>query len=1227
MTDLRELLKHKILILDGAMGTMIQRYNLSEEDYRGTRFTEASILQKGNNDILSITRPDIIESIHTQYLEAGADIIETNTFNANSISMTDYGMENEIRAINQASVRLARKAADVFTWKNPEKPRFIAASIGPTNKTLSMSPDVSNPAFRNITFDELYTAYKEQIAVLIEEKVDILLIETVFDTLNAKAALVASSDVMREQNREIPIMLSFTIAGKSGRILSGQTLRAALASVSHIPLLSVGLNCSFGASDMKPFLKEIVKSASCYISAHPNAGLPNSLGAYDETPQTMASQVKEYIDEGLVNIIGGCCGTTPDHIHEYVALVEGAKPHQNTPQNPNLILSGLDELEIFPLSTGKNKNELGVFINIGERCNVAGSRKFLRLIKEKKYDEALEIARKQVDDGAHVLDINVDDGLLDGVGEMTHFLNLIASEPEIARVPIMVDSSDWKIIEAGLKVLQGKSIVNSISLKNGEADFLEKAQKVKLYGAAVIAMAFDEKGQADSFERKIEVCERMYRLLTEKVGFRPVDIIFDPNVLAIATGIEEHNNYALDFIRTVEWIKENLPGAKVSGGVSNLSFSFRGQNYLREAIHAVFLYHSIQKGLDMGIVNPSSLLIYEEIPADLRNMIEDLIFNRRPDAAEKLIEYAQHSNNDLVKKEENIREWRQQPVDERLKYALLKGNAEFLSEDISEALTIYHNPIEIINKPLMEGMNQVGELFGQGKMFLPQVVKTARTMRTAVSILQPEIEKTKSEHTENAGKILLATVKGDVHDIGKNITGVILSCNNYEIIDIGVMVPPEEIIAKAKEYEVDIVALSGLITPSLQEMAFVASEMEKAGFSMPLLIGGATTSKLHTALKIAPLYHGPVVQVSDASQAVPVAKKLLDPDHKADFIQKINKEYESLRNQSDVKKEMVTIDFAREHSFVLNDNYLPIKPKVLEKKIVETIDLKSLIPYINWLPFLTAWKFSAKFAHYWDYASSEEKEKWKSSFQEKEQTQLNEAIQLLEDAKAILEHWLHSERRPLIRAVLEFFSISSIPEGIRIYDKKIWFLRQQEKNEQNVYKSLADFFCKKDYIGLFAVSVDGKDRNQACSCGVEHSDDHYTSMINQVLQDRLVEAAAEYLHEKTRKEYWGYAPDENFSPKELIKAPYNGIRPASGYPVHPDVSLNFVIDEFLDLSEIGVTLTQHGALFPTSSIAGMYIAHPQSDYFRVGNIGSDQIDDYARKRELSVEEIRMWLGK
>ena len=907
MKTIQELVRQRILILDGALGTMIQKYNLTEEEFRGGRFVEQPGQMKGNNDLLCLTVPHIIRDIHRKYLEAGADIIETNTFNAQRVSMADYHVQEYCREINLAAAKLARELADEYTAKTPEKPRFVAGSVGPTNKTCSMSPDVNNPAFRAISFDELVDAYQEQMEALLEGGVDALLIETIFDSLNAKAAVYAAMDAMDKTGRQVPLMLSVTVSDTGGRTLSGQTLDAFLASVQHAPIFSIGLNCSFGAKQLKPFLQQLASRAPYYISAYPNAGLPNSLGEYDQTPEDMAREVKEYLDEGLVNIIGGCCGTTEAYIAQYVPLVEGAQPHVPASETDAFCLSGLELLE----QSAEVK-----FINVGERCNVAGSRKFLRLINEKNYEEALGIARKQVEDGALVIDVNMDDGLLDAKEEMKTFLNLVMSDPDIARVPIMIDSSKWEVIEAGLKCLQGKSIVNSISLKEGEEKFIERARMIKRLGAATVVMAFDEQGQADTYQRKIEVCERAYRILTSRVGFNPHDIIFDPNVLSVATGIEEHNNYAVDFIRATGWIKQNLPGAHVSGGVSNLSFSFRGNNYIREAMHAVFLYHAIQQGMDMAIVNPATSVLYSDIPADVLERIEDVVLNRRPDAAERLIETAEAlkaSSANVSTQASGQQAWRETSVEERLQYALVKGLGEYLEADLQEAMQKYPKVVDIIEGPLMEGMNRVGELFGAGKMFLPQVVKTARTMKKAVSILQPYIEAGREEGARKAGKVLLATVKGDVHDIGKNIVSVVMACNNYEIIDLGVMVPAEAIVQKAIEEKVDIVGLSGLITPSLDEMVHVAREMQRAGLQIPVMIGGATTSPLHTALKIAPVYDGPVIHLKDASQNALVAARLMNPLQKQELVQALRQEQEALRQANGAKQvKLVSLEEATE---------------------------------------------------------------------------------------------------------------------------------------------------------------------------------------------------------------------------------------------------------------------------------------------------------------------------
>lgn len=1219
-----EILKSRILILDGAMGTMIQRYKLTEEGYRGERFKDVAKLQKGNNDLLCITQPEIIEEIHCSYLAAGADIIETNTFNANAISMEDYGMSHLVREINASAVRIARKAAEKFTALDPDKPRFVAGSIGPTNKTASMSPDVENPMYRAVTFDDLRDAYFEQIDALVEGGVDILLIETIFDTLNAKAALFAAGEVARKHGKSIPVSLSGTLSDKAGRTLSGQTIEAFLISVSHVQLLSVGLNCSFGASDMKPYIKQLRRVSPFYISAYPNAGLPNQLGEYDETPETMAAQIREYIDEGLVNIIGGCCGTTPQHIAKYAELVSGVVPPKPMKQ-PNLMrLSGLEE---FVLTPGIN------FVNIGERCNVAGSRRFLRLIQEEKYEEALQIARQQVEDGAQIIDINMDDGLLDGVREMTRFLNLLASDPDISRIPVMIDSSNWEVIEAGLKCVQGKSIVNSISLKNGEKQFLEEADKVRAYGAAVVVMAFDEKGQADNFERRIEICERAYRLLVGN-GFPSQDIIFDPNVLAIATGMEEHRNYALDYLKSVKWIKSNLPGAKVSGGVSNLSFSFRGNSYVREAMHSVFLYHAIQAGMDMGIVNPAESVLYEDIAAEVKELMEDIIFNRREDATERLMEYAQSIKGKAAEEsKEKVLEWRSLPLDERLSYALVKGISDFMEEDIAEALTVYPRAVDVIDKPLMRGMNVVGELFGSGRMFLPQVVKAARTMKRAVSILQPVIEAEKSSgEAQKAGKVVLATVKGDVHDIGKNIVSIVLSCNNYEIVDLGVMVSPEKIIETVMREQPDIVGLSGLITPSLEEMSIVAAEMEKAGFQMPLLIGGATTSKLHTALKIEPKYRrGAVVYVKDASQSPGVAANLLNSESKEQYLRQIRDEYAELReNNMDRNVELVPLQEAREKRFRIDwSGFVAEKPRMMGRKVLKQIPVEEIIPYIDWKFFFHGWNLSAKFASIAQSGyTPEERDAWAVRFREDEQEKAREAAKLYDDASSMLRR-LVNDKADYIRAVCGLYEAYSENDTIVAGGISIPMLRQQKKSEKDEYLCLSDFIApvtsgKKDYIGAFAVTA-GFGAEELLKV-FEADEDEYAALLLKSLLERLAEAATEWLHYMIRTEYWGFAADEKLSIADMLASRFRGIRPAVGYPSIPDQTMNFLLHDMLRTEEIGITLTENGMMNPPASVSGFVFAHPRSKYFVIGPLSEDQFNDYAVRRNVDKEMIRKFLS-
>ena len=1222
--NFNKILQSRILILDGAMGTMIQRYGLTEADFRGERFTDFPVLLKGNNDLLSITKPNVIEEIHRAYLEAGADIVETNTFNANAISMQDYRMKDLVREMNLASARLARKCADEFSKKTPNKPRFVAGSIGPTNKTASMSPNVENPMYRSVTFDEMKAAYKEQMEALIEGGVDMLFIETVFDTLNAKAAIFAAKEIAEETGKNTPLAISVSLSDKAGRTLSGQTLGAFITSVAHAEPLALGLNCSFGPEEMLPYLKEVARTSPFFVVAFPNAGLPNLLGEYDETPERMAAAIKTFIDEGLVNIIGGCCGTTPAHIAQYVDLVKDKTPHRPSPRPRHLYLSGLEELVVSPETN---------FVVIGERCNVAGSRKFLRLIREKNYEEALNIARKQVEDGAQILDINMDDALLDSKQEMTNFLNLLASEPDVARVPLMIDSSKWEVLEAGLKCVQGKSIVNSISLKNGEEEFLKTAKKIQAYGAAAVVMAFDEKGQADSFERRIEICERAYHLLTRN-GFKPEDIIFDPNVLAIATGLEEHRNYAVDFIEAVKWIKANLPYAKVSGGVSNLSFAFRGNNYIREVMHSVFLYHAIKAGLDMGIVNPAQSVIYEEIPEEVKTVVEDVVLNRRDDAVERLMEFAEKTKSEKTTETNHTKteEWRNLPVNERLVHALVKGIDTYLEEDLAEALNRYPRAIDIIDKPLMTGMNKVGDLFGSGKMFLPQVVKAARTMKKAVAILQPTIEAEKSAgEFQKAGKILLATVKGDVHDIGKNIVSIVLSCNNYEIIDLGVMVPPEKIIEAIRTEKPDIVGLSGLITPSLEEMGIVAEEMEKAGFRIPLLIGGATTSKLHTALNIAPKYeNGVVIYVKDASQSPSTVADLLSPITRNDYIEKIRNEYSTLRKDySNRKTELVPLEEARKNAFRIDwSNFTPYIPKVTGRIVLPTIKIEEIVPYINWKFFFHSWKLSPKFASITNIGMCGHcRAQWLASFKNEDIQKAQEASRLYDDAMELLHKFIDLDAE-YSKAVFGLYEAFSENDTVFIDEKAFPFLRQQRKNDKNEYLCLSDFVAprssgKKDYVGIFAVTAGAgadyllqKYRNQG---------DEYSALLMKSVLDRLAEAATEWLHEKVRKEYWGYAPHEKLPIPELFAVKYQGIRPAVGYPSIPDQSINFLLHDMLCSDEIGITLTENGVMYPNASVSGFFFSHPQSRYFAVGPVSDEQLDDYAKRRGMSKDEIRKFL--
>lgn len=1217
ISKLFKAIAERILILDGAMGTMIQRYGLDEADYRGTRFAQWPHPLKGNNDLLVLTQQQIIKEIHRQYLQAGADIVETNTFNSQKISMADYHMEDLCFEINLEAARLARQVADECTSINPEKPRFVAGSVGPTNKTASLSPDVNQPGYRAITFDELVDAYYEQVSGLVQGGVDILLVETIFDTLNAKAALYAIRKYFKDIGEPpLPIMVSGTITDNSGRTLSGQTVEAFLYSLSHVPLLSIGLNCALGARQMKPYLADLARHTEFHVSAHPNAGLPNAFGQYDETPEMMREQIREFLEENLVNIIGGCCGTTPDHIR---LIAEEASRYRPRPL-PNLphymTLSGLEPVVVRP---GLN------FINIGERTNVTGSRQFARLIKEGNYQKALDIARQQVENGAQIIDINMDEGMLDSEKAMTTFLNLIAAEPDISRVPVMIDSSKWSVIEAGLKCVQGKAIVNSISLKEGEEKFIEYAEKILDYGAAVVVMAFDEQGQADTFERRIEICQRAYNILTQKVGFKPEDIIFDPNILTVATGIPEHNNYAIDFIRATQWIKENLPGAKVSGGISNISFSFRGNEPVREAMHTAFLYHAIKAGLDMGIVNAGQIGVYEEIEPTLLECVEDVLFNRRPDATERLIELAsQFKGTEKAKTRDD--EWRFWPVEERLKHALLKGIDEYIEQDTEEVRQKLAHPLEVIEGPLMAGMNIVGDLFGEGKMFLPQVVKSARVMKKSVAYLEPFLQaeklknKTESQRS-GGGKILLATVKGDVHDIGKNIVGVVLACNNFEVIDLGVMVPLEKILDTAQREGVDIIGLSGLITPSLDEMIYVAREMEKRKMQIPLLIGGATTSRVHTAVKIAPEYSGPVVHVLDASRSVPVATALISPDQRTEYIRQIREEYNRLREgflRKQSEKDLLPIEEARNRRLRLNWHiYTPPRPRIEGTQVIDDFPLETLRKYIDWTPFFQTWELAGRFPKILT-----------------DPIVGSEASRLYQDANAMLDQIISGQKFKA-RAVFAIYPANTVDiDDIIVYYKpddvkRFYTLRQQTpKPAGQPNLALADYLAPlesglTDYLGAFVVSIFGAEE---LATQFEKQHDDYQAILTKALADRLAEAFAECLHECVRKQYWGYAADEQLDNDALIREQYRGIRPAPGYPACPDHTEKPTIWQLLNVEKnIGTILTENLAMWPASSVSGWYFAHPEARYFGVGKIDSTQLYDYARRKGWDLETATRWL--
>lgn len=1211
-TDIKEILKDRILVLDGAMGTLIQAYKLTEEGYRGDRFKDHPSPLKGNNDLIALTQPDILKEIHCQYLEAGADIIETNTFTSTSISQADYGLESAVYDINFHSARIAKQAVEEYTAKDPSKPRFVAGSIGPTNKTASISPDVNNPGFRAATFDEFVESYYEQVSALVEGGVDILMVETIFDTLNAKAALFAIEKYYQENNIRLPVMISGTITDRSGRTLSGQTVEAFLYSVSHVDMLSIGFNCALGADMLFPYIQELSEKTEHLVSAHPNAGLPNQFGEYDETPEIMGKYLEDFLKEGLLNIVGGCCGTTPEHIRQISELVKKYPPRKPPKIERLPRFSGLEPLVIY-----KEAN----FVNIGERTNVTGSAKFLKLIKEDNFEEALSVARHQVEGGAQLIDVNMDEGMLDSEASMTRFLNLIGSEPDIAKLPLVIDSSKWSVIEAGLKCVQGKSIVNSISLKEGEEAFKEHARKVRMYGAAVIVMAFDETGQADTFERKIEICKRAYDILTKEVGFPPEDIIFDPNILAIATGIEEHNNYAVDYINATKWIKENLPGALVSGGVSNLSFSFRGNNPVREAMHSAFLYHAIKAGMDMGIVNPGMLEVYEDIPNGLLTRVEDVILNRTPDATEQLVEYAEKVKG-KGKEQKKDDSWRKEPVEKRLSYSLVKGITDYIDEDTEEARLKYGKPIKVIEGPLMDGMNIVGDLFGSGKMFLPQVVKSARVMKKAVAYLFPFLEAEKTEKSKPKGKILLATVKGDVHDIGKNIVGVVLGCNNYEVIDLGVMVPSDKILETAKAEKVDIIGLSGLITPSLDEMVHVAKEMERENFDIPLLIGGATTSKIHTAVKIEQNYkRAQTVHVLDASRSVPVVGSLLG-DQKGSFVTDVKSEYEDLRQRhvkSQAAKSYVSLEDARANKFTSDWNNIKItEPAFKGVKTFDDYPLEEIRKYIDWTPFFRTWELAGKYPEIFDDPVVGE-----------------QARNLFDDANNMLDK-IVSEKWLKARAVFGIWPANSIGDDVEIQleDGKtevLHGLRQQNKKAAGTYNyCLTDFIAPKesgvqDYIGGFIATAGIGIEEHLERFHKEHDD--YNSILLKALADRLAEAFTELIHEKVRKEYWGYASDEKLSNEDLISEKYKGIRPAPGYPACPDHTEKRTLFRLLDGEKnAGVELTESLAMYPAASVSGIYFAHPESRYFGLGKIQIDQVKDYAERKGMCLEEAERWLS-
>lgn len=1221
---LKTLLKERILILDGAMGTMLQRHGFEEKDYRGERFASHPIDLKNCNEVLNLVRPDVVETIHLQYLEAGADIIETNTFNANRVSLSDFGLEDLVKEINVAAVHIARQSVAKFRERNPLRPYFVAGAIGPTTRSASVVVDAERPEYRAITWDELVEAYKEQAAALLEAGADILLCETTFDTLNLKAALFAIQELFDEGAPQVPVMASLFIDLAGGN-LSGQTLEAIWYSIMHAPLLSVGLNCSFGPDLMRPFIEELSNLTDRYLSAYPNAGLPNALGEYDLQPEAMATMLREWAENGWLNIVGGCCGTTPEHIQAIAQVMQGIPPRQPAPTSPYTCLSGTHPLVIRPETN---------FVNIGERTNVTGSPKFAKLILSGKYEEALGVARQQVENGAQMIDVNMDEGLLEGEEAMRTFLTLIQGEPDINRVPIMIDSSKFSVIEAGLKCTPGKSVVNSLSLKEGEEKFKEQARKVRRYGAAVVVMAFDEQGQADTLQRRIEICARAYRILTEEVGFPPQDIIFDPNVLTIATGMEEHNRYAIDFIEATRWIKQNLPGCKVSGGISNISFSFRGNNVVREAMHSVFLYHAIKAGLDMGIVNAGQLAVYEEIPPELLERVEDVIFNRRPDATERLLAYAETIKGQSTKEEAVKEAWRSGSVEERLAHALLKGVTDYIEQDVLEALEKYGRPLAVIEGPLMAGMNVVGDLFGAGKMFLPQVVKSARVMKKAVAVLMPYMEAEKEAlrasggTVEPQGKIVMATVKGDVHDIGKNIVGVVLNCNNYEVIDLGVMVPAETILKAAREHKADIIGLSGLITPSLDEMVHVAKEMEREGFDIPLLIGGATTSRTHTALKIAPVYHGPVVHVQDASRAVGVVSNLLSKEQRKSYILDVRNEQAALRSQyasRQAEKHLLPLEEARKRAvpIIWKPEDIPT-PEFIGVRVLRNLPLEELVEFIDWSPFFHAWELRGRFPAILD-----------------DPVVGTAARKVYEDARRLLEA-IVTNKWLCAHGVYGFFPAWRFGDDVALYEDeartreiaRFHFLRQQvdkggDSEEGTINYCLADFIAPAetglhDHIGAFAVTT-GHGLEELVSRFKAENDD-YNAIMAEILADRLVEAFAEYLHKRVREE-WGYGRSENLTYEDLIRERYRGIRPAPGYPACPDHTEKQTLFELLNVEKnTGILLTENYAMKPGSSVSGLYFAHPCSRYFPVGKIGRDQVVEYAQRKGMSTEEVEQWLA-